>query len=86
MSKTDAVYDGGSTVGTPRWVKGFGIIALVLVLLFVVLQFAGGGGHGPGRHRPSGVAGGHAPPSVVTEDHAPSGGVGSHTPPEGGNR
>jgi hypothetical protein len=34
---------------TPRWVKVFGIIALVVVLLFVVLLFAPGS-HGPGRH------------------------------------
>lgn len=40
-------YD--STNSTPRWVKVFGVIGLVLVLLFVVLQFIGGG-HGPGRH------------------------------------
>jgi hypothetical protein len=44
--------------GTPRWVKVFGIFALVLVLLFVVLHLTG---RGLGDHRPSG-------------DHAPSGG------------
>ena len=34
---------------TPRWVKAFGIIAIVLVLLFVVLHLTGGGlgGHTP---------------------------------------
>ena len=31
--------------GTPRWVEVFGIIALVVVLLFVILMF--GGGHEP---------------------------------------
>jgi hypothetical protein len=37
--------------GTPRWVKVAGIIALVLVLVFVVLKLTGvGGSHGPGRH------------------------------------
>lgn len=37
--------------GTPRWVKVFGIVVLVLVLLFVVVQVTGvGGPHGPGRH------------------------------------
>ena len=41
-----------STPGTPLWVKVFGIIALVVVLLFVVLMFAGGGRHGPSRHMP----------------------------------
>ena len=40
--------------GAPRWVKVFGIIALVVVLLFVALLFTRGlGGHGPGRHMPS---------------------------------
>lgn len=34
---------------TPRWVKVFGIIAIVLVLLFLIMQLTGGG-HGPGRH------------------------------------
>lgn len=37
--------------GTPRWVKLFGAIALVVMLLFVVLLLTGRGGeHGPGRH------------------------------------
>ncbi len=35
---------------TPRWVKVFGIIAIVLVLLFVIMLLTGGGGHGPGMH------------------------------------
>ena len=46
--------------GTPRWVKVFGIIAIVLLLLVVILVLAGGGGpHGPGRHASSSEAGGH---------------------------
>jgi hypothetical protein len=37
--------------GTPRWVKVFGVVALVVLLLFVVLLLTGrGGDHGPGRH------------------------------------
>ena len=37
--------------GTPRWVKAFGIVALVLVLAFVVLHLAGGGfGHHIAEH------------------------------------
>jgi len=32
----------------PGWVKVFGIVALVVVVLFVVLLVTGG--HGPGRH------------------------------------
>ncbi len=41
--------DRESTTGTPRWVKVFGIIALVVVLLFVILHLSGGGlgGHTP---------------------------------------
>jgi hypothetical protein len=42
--------------GTPRWVKVFGITALVVVLLFVGLLFTRGPHRGPGHHtRPSGV-------------------------------
>jgi hypothetical protein len=52
----------GSAPGTPLWVKVFGIIALVLVLLVIIMMFASGGSHGPGRHMPSGGAGGHTPP------------------------
>ena len=49
---------------TPRWVKAFAVIVLVLVIGFVVLLVSGGD-HGPGRHTGSGdpaVAGEHAPP------------------------
>ena len=48
--------------GTPRWVKVFMIVFTVLILLFVVLRFTGGGSHGPGRHAPSDGLGGHATP------------------------
>ncbi len=61
--------------GTPRWVKVFGIIGIVVVLLVVARMFIGGGEHGPGRHAPSGDAGGQVLPSSVMEDDAP---------PEGG--
>lgn len=39
----------GPVAGAPRWVKVFGIIAVVLVLLFVISHLAGGGigGHTP---------------------------------------
>jgi len=55
--------DRESTPGTPLWVKVFGIIALAVVLLFVILLLFGGG-HGPGRHTPSGDAGGNRSPSA----------------------
>jgi hypothetical protein len=44
---------GDDTTSTPRWVKVFGIIALVVILLFVILMFTrgpGGRGHSPSRH------------------------------------
>ena len=58
--------------GTPRWVKVFAIIAIAVVVLLVIMLLTG---HGPGRHTPSGHAGGQVPPSSVMEEHAP---------PEGG--
>jgi hypothetical protein len=33
--------DGESAPSTPRWVKAFGIVAIVLVLLFVGMHFTG---------------------------------------------
>ncbi len=78
---TGVAPDRESTTGAPRWVKVFGIIGLVLVLLFVVLLLAGGGSHGPARHTSSGDVGGQTPSSSVTE----SGGLGSHKPPAGGH-
>jgi hypothetical protein len=35
-------------VATPRWVKVFGVVALVVLVLFVMLLLLGG--HGPSRH------------------------------------
>ena len=61
--------------GTPRWVKVLGIIVIVAILLVVAIMFISGGRHGPGRHSPSGGAGGQVPPSGAMEAHAP---------PEGG--
>ena len=43
-----------STTGTPLWVKLFGIITLIVILLFVILQLIGAVEHGPGQHIPSG--------------------------------
>lgn len=37
--------------GTPRWVKVFGSIAVVVLLLLAFILFSGlGGPHGPQRH------------------------------------
>jgi hypothetical protein len=45
-----------TTGGTPRWVKIFGIIALVLVVLFLIMLLTGGPGrHGPSRHTGGGL-------------------------------
>jgi hypothetical protein len=49
-NETGTAKDRESIPGTPRWVKVFGIIALVVVAVFLVLMFAGGGRHGPSRH------------------------------------
>lgn len=35
--------DRGSPPSAPRWVKVSGIIAIILVLLFVILHLTGGG-------------------------------------------
>ena len=56
--------------GTPRWVKVFGIIVIVVVLLVVAGMFISGGEHGPGRHTPSGSAGGQVLASSVMEARA----------------
>lgn len=70
MSQTQTEPKGVSTTnrspGTPHWVKVFGIIALVLILLFAVLHFSGG--HGPSSH---------IPPIEHSEQSMPDGG---HTP------
>jgi hypothetical protein len=58
---TDPIHGSDASAATPRWVKVFGIVAMVVVLLFVVLMFAGGGGHGPRRHLPGSDAGAHTP-------------------------
>ena len=49
--------DAGATpfTGAPRWVKVFALIALVLLVLFLVVQLVGGD-HGPGRHTGFGAA------------------------------
>lgn len=47
----------GSFPGTPRWVKLFGMIALVAVLVIVGVMLLAGGEHAPGRHTGSVAAG-----------------------------
>ncbi len=57
--------DRGSTAGTPRWAKVFGIVALIVLVLFVVLLLVGGR-HGPGRHT-GGGPGGPTSPAAIAE-------------------
>jgi hypothetical protein len=53
MSSVEENKGSGAVHSTPLWVKVFGIIALVLVLLVGIMLLSGGGGeHGPGRHMP----------------------------------
>jgi hypothetical protein len=58
------------TAGTPRWVKVFGVVAVVVVVLVVVMLVTGRGGHGPSRHTPgSDTSVGHiGPPPGVTHE------------------
>lgn len=37
-------------VGTPRWVKVCGLIAIVVLIAIAIVLITGAGGHGPGRH------------------------------------
>lgn len=65
--KTDETSVDDATTGPPRWVKVFGVVAVLVLLLFVVLLVAGRGEHGPGRHGSSGgssTAYGDVPPAV----------------------
>ena len=52
--------------GAPRWVKVFGAVAIVLVVLLVI-ALLGGGEHGPSRHTSSGGAVGQ---SALLAGHA----------------
>ena len=62
---------GGSTAGTPRWVKIFAAV-IAIVVLFLIVSTLLGVKHGPGRHLSPGD---HKPPSSVTES--------GHRPPAG---
>lgn len=55
---------GPATItGTPLWVKVFGIIALIAVVLFIILTLIGGD-HSPARHAPP--SGGGTPLSSIS--------------------
>lgn len=76
-----------STTGMPRWVKVFGIIGIVLVLLVAIMLVTGGGpgSHGPRRHTQSegSPAGQTEPPTDTAGGDRPPGAVGRHTAPSG---
>lgn len=44
--------EGPDGEGMPRWVKVFGIIGILIVLIGLLVLLIGGGDHGPGRHAP----------------------------------
>ena len=64
MSQTQAGPDGGAAHRTPNWVKAFGIIALVLVVM-VGITLLSGIQHGPGMHMPSN---GNTPSANTTQE------------------
>jgi hypothetical protein len=88
LGPTDGGEDGSDYPGAPRWVKVFGIIIAIPILLFVILMLAGGPGrHGPGRHFGPGDAGESTPPPSVPDEPPPSGGDGGGpVRPEGARR
>jgi len=57
----------GAADGTPHWVKVFGAVAALLIILAIVVVVSGrGGDHGPGRHAPDGGAAHTSRPAGVT--------------------
>lgn len=68
-----------ATYRTPRWVKIFGVIVIVLILLVAIVFVTGlGGEHGPGRHAPSGDASDNTP--LIQQEAQGDGPIGL-TPP-----
>lgn len=50
-----------SPPGVPRWVKVFGVVAVIVILLAIAAMILVGGEHGPGRH----MYGGHTAASAL---------------------
>jgi hypothetical protein len=71
--ETGDVTGGGpdreATVGIPRWVKVFGIIGIVVVLLVVLMLLTG---HGPGRHMSGGLGEHTLPASILARGVQPT--------------
>lgn len=62
--RTERTLSTNTPPRTPRWVILFGISFIIVALLLVALMLGSGGNHGPGRHMPSGGAGGSTTPSI----------------------
>jgi hypothetical protein len=45
---------GEEPPGVPRWVKVFGLVVVIMLLVLLVAMLAGGS-HGPGRHQSGGT-------------------------------
>lgn len=78
MKRAGVDPDDAAGGGTPRWVKVFGALALVAVVLVVILLLSGGD-HGPGRHSDAGGAASQTRPSHTEDPGAAAG----HQPPAG---
>jgi ABC-type transporter Mla subunit MlaD len=61
---TEDPKNDSEAAGTPRWVKIFGLIALAVVVLAVVILVVGGG-HGPSRHTSDAEGSHRGPPAGV---------------------
>ena len=61
MSQTHLELDHESPPNTPRWVKVFGIVVVVLILFVVTLYLTGHGPMNHGDHMPSTHQGEHQP-------------------------
>jgi hypothetical protein len=57
--------DGPNSAGVPRWVKVFGLVLAVLVVLAALVMLLSGGAHGPGRHLSLALSGAVSPSSMV---------------------
>lgn len=61
----DRPPDGPDAAGVPRWVKVFGLVLAVLVVLAALAMLLGGGAHGPGRHLSLAPSGAVSPSPAV---------------------
>lgn len=61
MADARSDSDAADDTGTPLWAKVFGIIFLVVVLVFFILLFTRGPHRGHSEHRLPGSPSGHTP-------------------------